>query len=174
MLIVALSFAVIFLFRDVQILAVQDRRLLAIRLGTYAILLLTGIAIFANLMGSRSGWTDRRFAFGAIVVQLSELIIAFALKRYSLWRHYWIGCVLPSPAFLVALCALGFEVQIRLLDVDSVTALAVVTATWLLLVGGLVSTLCWLNNPWEDRKFASDFAMMTSCTALIFVPFGLF
>jgi hypothetical protein len=173
MLIVAISFAVIFLFRDVQILAVQGRRPLAVRLGTYTILLLTGMAVFASLMSSRPGWTDRRFALGAIFVQLSELIIGFALERYSLGRHYWIGCVLPSPAFLVALYALGFEAQIRLRNADPVATLAVVTAAWLLLVGGLVSTLCWMNNPWEDRKFASDFAMMTSCTALIFVPFGL-
>src|SRR5450432_1887810 len=98
MLIVAISFAVIFLFRDVQILAVQDRKLVAVRFGTYAILLLTGMAIFASLTGSRPAWTDRRFALGAIAVQLSELMIGFALQRYAMGRHKWIGCILPSPA----------------------------------------------------------------------------
>jgi hypothetical protein len=50
----------------------------------------------------------------------------------------------------------------------------IVTAAWLILVGGSIVVLNWLDNPWEDRNFAVDFALMTSCTALIFVPFGLF
>ena len=45
---------------------------------------------------------------------------------------------------------------------------------WALIVAGLASALSFMREPWEDRKFATDFAMLTSCTALIFVPFGLF
>ena len=71
----------------------------------------------------------------------------------------------------MALCALAFDMQSGLPDVDASTATAIVTLVWFVLVGGLAAALCWLDNPWEDRKFASDFAMMTTCTAVIFVPF---
>ena len=86
----------------------------------------------------------------------------------------WIGCVLPAPAFLVVLFALSFAIQDRFIAINVIDAVEIVTAAWLALVGSCVMALNWLNNPWEDRKFANDFALMTSCTALIFVPFGLF
>jgi hypothetical protein len=170
-LIVALAFAVIFLFRDVQVLAVPARKTFAVRLGIYAVLLLAGTAIFASLTAGRAAWTGRRFALGAIVVQLSQLTIGLVLQHFSAGRFGWIGSILPSPAFLMALCALAFEIPNGLLDVDAFTAVAILTLAWFVIVGGLAATLCWLDNPWEDRKFACDFAMMTTCTAVIFVPF---
>jgi hypothetical protein len=91
-----------------------------------------------------------------------------------LGRYSWIGSVLPAPAFLVALFALSFAIQGRFIAIDATAAVEIVTAMWLALVGGTVMVLNWIDYPWEDRKFANDFALMTSCTALIFVPFGLF
>jgi hypothetical protein len=119
------------------------------------------------------GWTDRRFALGAIAVQLLELLIAFVLRCPRLDRHSWIGYVLPSPAFLVALYTLSVAAQNRFHPTNTVATLEIVTVAWLLMVAALTSVLRRMKNPGEDRKFASDFAMMTSCTALIFVPFGL-
>jgi hypothetical protein len=171
MLIVAFAFAVIFLFRDVQILAMPVRKAFAGRLVTYALLLLAGIGIFATLADGRPAWTGRRFALAAIAVQLSQLTISLVLRHVSSGRFGWIGSILPSPAFLMALCALAFEIQSGLLDVNALAAVEIVTLVWLVIVGGLAAALCWFDNPWEDRKFASDFAMMTACTAVIFVPF---
>jgi hypothetical protein len=172
MVIVAVVLAVIFLFRDLQILVVQDRRLLAVRFGIYALLLVTGLAIFAEWAGSGPAWTEPLFARGAIFVQLLELTIGMALHRYALGRYGWIGCVLPAPAFLFGLCTFGLEVQGRLQS-DASSAMELVTGAWLLVVGVLAVILYRMNNPWEDRKFAREFAMMSSCTALIFAPFWL-
>ena len=171
MLIVASVFAVIFLFRDVQVLAGSARKTFTIRLGIYAVLLLSGIALFATLTNGRPAWMGRRFALGAIAVQLSQLAIGLVLQHFSAGRFGWIGSILPSPAFLMALCALAFEMQNGHLEVDAITAVGIVTAVWFVIVGGLAAALCWLDNPWEDRKFATDFAMMTTCTAAVFVPF---
>jgi hypothetical protein len=74
----------------------------------------------------------------------------------------------------VVLFALSFAIQDCFIALDTISSVEIVTAAWLALVGGLVMTLNLVNNPLEDRKFANDFALMTSCTALIFVPFGLF
>jgi hypothetical protein len=177
MLIVALAFMFIFLFRDVLILATRDRAILA-RFTGYAILLVTAVTLMAGSGDARPGilysWTQPRFALIAVLVQLAELAVGVSLRRFAMGRYSWIGCVLPAPAFLVVLFAFSFEVQDRFITVDPMGALALVTAVWLALVGGLVIASNWLNNPWEDRKFANDFALMTGCTALIFVPFGFF
>ena len=74
---------------------------------------------------------------------------------------------------MVVLFAFSFAIQDRFLNIDAATAAEMVTAIWLAIVGGFVMVLNRLDNPWEDRKFANDYALMTSCTALIFVPFGL-
>jgi hypothetical protein len=171
MVIAAVAFAVIFLFRDLQILVVQDRKLLAFRFGIYALLLVTGLTVFAASASSRAAWTGRQFALWAIVAQLSELTIGVALQRYALGRYGWLGCVLPAPAFLMGLWTLGFEAQRRVPNL--IGAFAAVTAVWFLMVGILALILYRMNNPWEDRKFAREFALMSSCTAVIFVPFWL-
>jgi hypothetical protein len=177
MVIVALVFMIVFLFRDVQILALRDRAVLP-RFAGYTMLLAGAVALMAASGDAGPGilhaWTQREFAFVAVLVQLLELAMGVALRRFALGRYSWIGCVLPAPAFLVVLFALSFAIQDRFIAVDATVAAEIVTAVWLALVGGLVTALKWLDNPWEDRKFANDFALMTSCTALIFVPLGLF
>jgi hypothetical protein len=176
MLIVALVFTIVFLFRDVQILAVRDRAVFT-RFAGYALLLLAAVALMAGSGNARPGilhaWTQREFAFSAVLVQLVELGVGFGLRRFALGRYSWIGCVLPAPAFLVVLFASSFAIQDRFIAIDATAAVEIVTIVWLALVGGLVMALNWLDHPWEDRKFANDFALLTSCTALIFVPFGL-
>jgi hypothetical protein len=177
MLIVMLGFTIVFLFRDVQVLAIRDHRALLARFACYALLLVAAVALMAGLGDARHGilqaWTQRKFASIAVLVQLAELALGFALRRFALGRYSWIGCVLPAPAFLVVLFAISLTIQDRFIGIDTTLAVEIVTATWLILVGGCVMVLAWLDNPWEDRKFAVDFALMTSCTALIFVPFGL-
>jgi hypothetical protein len=170
MLIVSLAFAAVFLFRDAQVLTVQDQARPSIRFGIYAPLVVLGMILLVLLTGALSGWTDRRFALGAIAVQLVELMLAFAFRRS---RLSWIGCILPSPAFLVALYAVSLEIHATLHAASAIAAVEIVTASWLLIVAGLTSVLCWMKNSGEDRAFVTDFAMMTSCTALIFLPFGL-
>ena len=177
MLIVALVFMIVFLFRDVQILAIRDRAVLT-RFAGYAALLAAAVALIAGSGGVGPGiphaWMQRKFAFIAVLVQFAELAMGIALRRVALGRYSWIGCVLPAPAFLVVLFASSFAIQDRFIAIDASAAVEIVTAIWLALVGGFVVALKWLDNPWEDRKFANDFALMTSCTALVFVPFGLF
>jgi hypothetical protein len=176
MLIVMVIFMVVFLFRDVQILAIRGRASFA-RFAGYAMLIAAAVAMMAGSGDARPrilyAWTQRKFASFALLVQLAELATGFALRRFALGRYSWIGCVLPAPAFLVALFALSFMVPDRFIAIDATAAVRVVTAIWLALVGGIVMVLNWTDNPWEDRKFASDFALMTSCTALIFLPFSL-
>jgi hypothetical protein len=177
MLVVVLVFTAVFLFRDVQVLAIREGAA-PMRFAGYAMLLVAAVAMMAGTGNVSPGilhaWTRREFAFVAVLVQLVELAAGFALRRFALGRYSWIGCVLPAPAFLVILFASSFAIQNRFIAVDATSAVEVVTAFWLTLVGGIVMVLKWFDNPWEDRKFARDFALMTSCTALIFVPFGLF
>ena len=174
--IVMVIFTVVFLCRDVQILAIRDRAIF-IRFASYAMLIVAAVAMMAGSGDARPGilyaWTERKFASVALLVQLAELATGFALRRFALGRYSWIGCVLPAPAFLVVLFAFSFVVQDRFIAIDPTAAVEVVTAIWLALVGGIVMVLNWTDNPWEDRKFANDFALMTSCTALIFLPFSL-
>jgi hypothetical protein len=177
MLVVALVFLVVFLFRDVQVLAIRDRTVFA-RFAGHSMLLLAAVALMAGSGGARPGILHslghREFALGALLVQVAELAAGFALRRFALGRYSWIGCVLPAPAFLVVLFAWSFEIQGRFVAIDATAAVEIATAAWLAVVGGLVIVLRWVDNPLEDRKFANDFALMTSCTALIFVPSGLF
>jgi len=177
MLILALVFTIVFLFRDVQILAIRGRTLFT-RFAGYALLLVAAVAMMAVSGDAGPGilhsWTQRKFALAAVLVQLAELAVGFALRKFALGRYSWIGCVLPAPAFLVVLFAMSFAIQDRFIAIDATAAVEIVTAIWLALVGGIVMVLNRIDNPWEDRKFANDFALMTSCTALIFVPFGLF
>jgi len=176
MLIVTAIFMIVFLFRDVQVLAIRDRAIFT-RFAGYAILIVAAVAMMAASGDARPGilysWTERRFASVAVLVQLAELAAGFALRRFALGRYCWIGCVLPAPAFLVVLFALSFAVQDRFIGIDVTTAVQAVTAIWLALVGGIVLVLNRIDNPFEDREFANDFALMTSCTALIFLPFSL-
>lgn len=122
MLIVGIAFAVVFLFRDMQILGVKGGRILAMRFVCYALLLLTGLALFSGFIDAPARWTERRFAFTAIFVQLLELAVALALKRYAMGRYSWLGFILPAPAFLVALGIISLEVQSRVFSVGTIGA----------------------------------------------------
>jgi hypothetical protein len=177
MLIVMLVFTIVFLFRDVQVLASRDHRAPLARFAGYALLLTAAVALMIGSGDARPGvlhkWTQRKFASVAVLVQLAELALGFTLRRFALGRYSWIGCVLPAPAFLVVLFALSFAIQDHFSSIDATTAVEIATAAWLAVVGGVVMVLNWIDNPWEDRKFANDFALMTSCTALVFVPFSL-
>jgi hypothetical protein len=178
MLFVLLIFAVVFLFRDIQVLAMGDRKTFWTRLGVYTALQLAAITLMSALGEARPAisyaWTDRAFALIAILIQLAELAIAVALRYVARGRYGWIGCILPSPVFVVAVFGLSFAIQGTLIRLDPGAALQITTAAWLLVVGVFAFLLSRMSNEWEDRKFVGDFALMTSCTALMFVPFGLF
>ena len=177
MLIVLPCVMIVFLFRDVQVLAIRDYRTFPARFAGYALLLAAAVALMAGSGDTGPGifhaWTQRKFASIAVMVQLAELAFGFALRRFALGRYSWIGCVLPAPAFLVALFALSFAVQDRFVALDPTSSVAITTALWLALVGGIAMLLNWMDNRWDDRKFTIDFALMTGCTALVFVPFSL-
>lgn len=184
MLIVVLTFAVVFICRDVQVLMTRDRKALAARFALYAALILAAVAIVAWLGYARpaivSAWNRRGFALAAVLIQLAELGLALTLRKWENGKHRWIGCVLPCPAFLVVIIALSSEIRYAVVRLDAVAAAEIVTLCWL----GLVGTITLLFSETddrrcskegsEDRQFVDDFALMTSCTALIFVPYGLF
>lgn len=175
MLIVVLVFAVVFICRDVQVLTATDSRALGTRFACYAALILVATAIVAVIGYVRPeivyAWTKRRFALAAVLIQLAELGLALALRKWEGGRHRWVGCILPCPAFLVVLFALSFVIQHAVIRLNAIAAAEIVTLCWL----GLVASLALrAKGGSTDRKFADDFALMTSCTALIFVPYGLF
>jgi hypothetical protein len=62
------------------------------------------------------GWTKRRFALAAVLIQLAELGLALALRKWEGGRHRWVGCILPCPAFLVVLFTLSFAVGLNQSD----------------------------------------------------------
>ena len=128
MLIVALVFTIVFLFRDVQILAIRDRAVFS-RFAGYAVLLAASVALMAGSGNACPGilhaWTQRKFAFTAVIVQLVELAVGVALRRFALGRYSWIGCVLPAPAFLVVLFASSFAIQDRFIAIDATAAVEI-------------------------------------------------
>lgn len=173
MLIVVLAFAVVFLYRDVQVLALPDRKGVVARFAGYAALMLVAVAVMADVPAAQYAWTQKRFALAAVLIQLAELGLALALRKWGAGRHSWVGGILPCPAFLVGLFALSFTIQHEFIGLDAVAATEIVTGCWLAVVAGFALLL----SPKEesaDRKFVDDFALLTSCTALIFVPYGLF
>ena len=172
MLIVAFAFAVIFLFRDLQILAMPPAKNLVFRFATYAAFLHSGMAIFIVLTHGHPVWAGKHLALGAIAVQCLQVAVIVVLNRCFIGRYAWLACILPCPAFLMSLCALALELQNSLPGANSIDAIELVTVAWLILVGALATWLCRLD-PWDDPVFANDFAMMSSCTAVIFVPYWL-
>lgn len=176
MLIVAPIFMMVFLIRDVQVLANRDRASWA-RFASYALLLAVAVALMVGWGDAPPlilrAWTRPTLAWIAVLVQLAESAMGLVLRSFALGRYSWVGCVLPAPAFLLVLFALSFAVRDWFIAASATAAVGIVTTIWLALVGGIVVVLNRLDNPWEDRRFADDFALMTSCTALIFVPFGL-
>jgi hypothetical protein len=148
-------------------------RNLAFRFITYAALLLSVMAIFIVLAHGHPVWAGKHFALGAIAVQCLQVAVIVVLNRYFMGRFAWLACILPCPAFLMSLCALALELQNSLPVANSIDAIELVTVAWLILVGALATWLSRVDNPWDDPVFANDFAMMSSCTAVIFVQFWL-
>jgi hypothetical protein len=178
MLLVALPFLIVFLFRDVQILATRERGDLPVRLATYALFVAVAVMLLTGTGTSVSGffytWTERRFAIAAVLMQLLEVFIGLVLQRTALGRYSWVGYILPSPAFLIALITVASAIQDGFLHTHAASAMQLITAAWILIVSSVVAALAWADNPWEDRKFANEFALITGCTAFLFVPFGFF
>ena len=86
MLIVAPVFMIVFLFRDVQVLAIRNRASWA-RFAGYALLLVVAVALMAGPGDARPvilhAWTRRTFASIAVLVQLVELAMGLALRRFA-------------------------------------------------------------------------------------------
>jgi hypothetical protein len=175
MIITVIAFAVIFLYRDVHALAAANRRALMRRSATYAALLLAAMALMACFGGSQYVWTRKRFALAAVLIQLAELGLAFALRWWKHGRYYWIGSILPFPALPAGLFALTFSIRHTFPALGATLAAQIVTGAWLILVAVLAVLLS--GNQQEEltyRKFVNDFALLTSCTSFIFVPYGFF
>ena len=175
MVIVAIAFAVVFLYRDVHALVAVDRRAQMARFAAYAALLLAAMAIIGWFGGSQYGWTRKGFALAAVLIQLSEVGLALALRKRKGGRYCWIGSILPFPALPVGLFTLSFSARHMFTEVGATLATPIVTGTWLLLVGALAALLSAKQEEESTyRKFVDDFALLTSCTAFIFVPYVFF
>ena len=157
MLVVAIAFALVFLFRDLQVLSIA-RVPVGVRFIGYIFLITAGVAIFGWLNGGRPGWIERRFAVGAIIVQLLELIAVWFLRLYDLGRYGWLGCLLPAPAFLLSLYFLGWQLQALLPGSGAFSAVAIVTTVWLCLVIILASVLHAFDDCWEDRPKSKGYS----------------
>ena len=102
---------------------------------------------------------------------------ASGLWRPSDWRgrtdsNGSAGCFLLR-FFLIALFGLS-SITRRSLFLSPVVAIQTVTLVWLLLVYASACFLIRVDERWEETAFAGDFALLTSCTALVFVPAGFF
>ncbi len=173
MLIVAWAFAVVFLYRDVQVLALSERTTPGNRFAGYAALVLASVAVTASLGESWKSSTQKQFALAAVLVQLVELGIALALRKWQAGRHRWVGCILPCPAFLAGLLVLSFAIRRVFVGLGAIAANEIVAGFWLVLVALLVFPVNRAKEELVDGAFVDDFALLTGCTALIFVPFGL-
>jgi hypothetical protein len=175
MVIVVIAFAVIFLYRDVHVLVAADRRALIARFAAYAALLVAAMAIIGWFGGSQYGWTRRRFALAAVLIQLAEVGLALALRKRKGGRYCWIGSILPFPALPVGLFALSFSIRHMFTELGATLAAQIVTGSWLLLVAALAALLSAKQEEESIyRRFVDDFALLTSCTAFIFVPHVFF
>jgi hypothetical protein len=178
MLFVLLIFALVYVFRDGQVLAVKNRLRFSSRFAVYAAIQLAAVAIMILSTEPRPGiantWTRRPFAVAALLIQAGELGIALLLRKLAGGEFAWIGCTLPSPVLLVALFSARFAMQNVWIVLDPSAALGIVTGVWLVAVSVCAFIFGQVERDADDPKFAGDFALMTSCTALVFVPFGFF
>jgi hypothetical protein len=175
MVIVVIAFALVFLYRDVHVLVAADRRALVVRFAAYAALLLLAMAIIGWFGSSQYGWTRKRFAVAAVLIQLAEVGLALALRQQKGGRYCWIGSILPFPALPVGLFALSFSIRHMFTELGANLATQIVTGSWLLLVAALAALLSAKESEESTyRRFVDDFALLTSCTAFIFVPYGFF
>ncbi len=175
MLIVVIAFAVIFLYRDVHVLVAADRRALMTRFTAYAALLLAAMAIVGWFGGSQYIWTRKQFALSAVLIQLAELGLALTLRKWQGGRFCWIGAILPFPALPIGLFALSFSIRHMFTELGATLATQLVTGFWLILVAALAALLSAKQQEESTyRRFVNDFALLTSCTAFIFVPYVFF
>jgi hypothetical protein len=176
MAIILIVFGLVFLIRDAQVLALRDGVSVTRRLVAYGALQFAAIVFVTSLgvgTGSWRAWTDRRFALTCVVIQAAELGIAWSLSKAAEGRFNWIGWILPSPVFVVALLGLRFAFERRLL-LSPMAATETAFLLWLLLVYLTAMLLSRVGGEREDAAFAGDFALVTNCAALIFVPVGFF
>jgi hypothetical protein len=174
MLIVLLVFLAVFFCRDVLVLAIQSPQHFAPRFAIYCVLQLGAMALLVQawtLTRYDSGTT--RFAWAAIGIQLAELAAAIILTRLGAGRFSWLGWLLPPPALSVALFGATLLIRARLVAAEPASIALPVVGLWLCLVGGPAFLLNRIDKMSGDSKFVTDFALLTSCTALVFVPFGL-
>jgi hypothetical protein len=165
MLIVLLVFFGVFFCRDVQGLAMPGPAF-GWRLAIYALLQVGGVALLSE-------WRTARFAWAGVLIQLVEVAVAIALTRSASGRYAWLAWMLPSPAFLLMLYGLSLVLRQTMMNAGPSQALAIATSAWLVMTGGAGWLLSHADSTAEDRKFVCDLALMTSCTALVFIPLGL-
>jgi hypothetical protein len=174
MLIVLLVFLTVFFCRDVQLLAMQSPRDFAPRLAIYCVLQLGAMTLLVQAWTlARYDTGTTRFAWIAIGVQLAELAAAITLTRIAAGRFSWLGWLLPPPALSVALFGMALVIRNRLIAVEPASVALPVLGLWLCLIGVPALLLNRMEKKSDDTKFVTDFALLTSCTALVFVPFGL-
>jgi hypothetical protein len=164
MLVALLVFLAVFFCRDVQALAMDESRF-GLRFALYAVMQVAGIGLFG--LAPHAGW----FAWAAILIQLAEVGAALALSRFAR-RFAWIGWVLPSPVFLASLAGCGRMIG-EGTGLTPATMTALLTAGWLCVTGGVAGLASRMQCSSDDRKFAADFALLSSFAALVFVPFGV-
>ena len=175
MIIIVITFALVFLYRDIHVLVAADRKALIARFAAYATLLLVAMAIMSWFDGSQYIWTRKRFALAAVSIQLAEVGLALVLRKWKGGRYCWIGSILPFPALPVGLFALSFSIRHMFTELGATLATQIVTGSWLILVAALAALLSAKQEEEPAyRKFVNDFALLTSCTSLIFVPYGFF
>jgi hypothetical protein len=176
MAIILIVFGLVFLIRDAQVLALRDGVSVTRRLVAYGTLQFAAIVLVTSLgvgTGSWRAWTDRRFALTCVVIQAAEFGVAWLLGKVAGGRFNWVGWMLPSPVFVVALLGLRFALERGLL-LSPMAAIQMAILLWLLLVSLTAMLLSRVGGEREDTAFAGDFALVTNCAALIFVPIGFF
>jgi hypothetical protein len=173
MLVALLVFLAVFFCRDVQLLAL-DAAAFRWRFTLYVCLLAPTIPLLAstagNLLVTRP---PASLAWLAVVIQISEMIAAIALEKWSAGRYRWVGWLLPSPAFLAALLGAGLTLQ-RVTGITTAAAVLMAAMFWTTLVGSLAFLLSRIQHSAEDRRFVTDLALFTGCTVLVFVPLAFY
>lgn len=171
-------FGLVFLMRDAQTLALRGGVNVAARLAVYGAVQVGGIALmawFELTIGTSPlrAWTDRLFALACLLVQVAEIGIAWALRKAEGGRMSWVGWMLPSPVLLAGLLGASFALRAVVLWSFRGTVEAVVLL-WLSLVYAASFLLSRVGGEGEDIAFTGDFALLTGCAALIFLPSAFF
>jgi hypothetical protein len=104
MIIVVIAFALVFLYRDVHVLVAGDQKMVT-----------------------------ARFAPAAILIQLAELGLALALRKWKAGRYRWVGSILPFPVLPVGLFALSSSIRYLLAELSATLVTEIVTGFWLIL-----------------------------------------